>query len=107
MTDNAKIIPVASGKGGMRKSLFTANIAIALARMGNPTIAIDLGLDASDLHIFLNIANEYPGVGNFLKTRGLILSDLQVPTSFPNLKIITDDGRSPHMANITYGEKLS
>lgn len=106
VTDNAKIIPVAGGKGGVGKSLFTANIAVALARMGNPTTVIDLDLGSSNLHTFLNVPNKYPGVGDFLKARKLNLSDLQIPTSFPNLNIITGDGLSPHMANITYGEKI-
>jgi len=36
------IIPIASGKGGVGKTIFTANLAITLARMGKTVIAIDL-----------------------------------------------------------------
>ena len=41
------IIPVASGKGGVGKSLFTANLAIALAQQGHSVIAVDLDMGGS------------------------------------------------------------
>lgn len=100
------IIPIASGKGGVGKSIFAANIAIALAQLGYSTIAVDLDLGGSNLNHYLNIPNEYPGVGDFLRKKGTFFSDLQVPTSIPNLTLISGDGLSPHMANITYAEKI-
>ena len=44
MTPLKTIIPIASGKGGVGKSIFSANLAIALARLGHPTVAVDLDL---------------------------------------------------------------
>ncbi|MBW1800248.1 MAG: P-loop NTPase [Deltaproteobacteria bacterium] len=34
------IIPIASGKGGVGKTFFTANLGVALAEMGHPAIKI-------------------------------------------------------------------
>jgi flagellar biosynthesis protein FlhG len=39
-----KIVPIASGKGGVGKTFLTANLAIALAEAGHPTIAVDMHL---------------------------------------------------------------
>ncbi|MGA1868915.1 MAG: P-loop NTPase [bacterium] len=100
------IIPIASGKGGVGKSIISANIGIALAQFGHSTIVVDLDLGASNLHHYLNIPNEYPGIGEFLKREEIFFPDLQVPTSVPNLTLISGDGLSPHMANITYAEKM-
>ena len=48
-----KIIPIASGKGGVGKSLLAANLSVALAEAGKKVILTDLDLGASNLHIFL------------------------------------------------------
>jgi len=99
------IIPVASGKGGVGKSWFTANLALALARLGKRTLAIDLDLGGSNLHSLLGVPNKYPGVGDFVKNKGLELSQLAVPTPFTNLQLIPGDGQSLFMGNIGHAEK--
>ncbi|NIQ98502.1 MAG: CpsD/CapB family tyrosine-protein kinase, partial [Desulfuromonadales bacterium] len=50
MSEDTVIIPVAGGKGGVGKSLLTANLAIALAQAGQKTIAVDLDMGGSNLH---------------------------------------------------------
>ena len=39
-----QIIPIASGKGGVGKSLVSANLAIALAQSGKRVVLVDLDL---------------------------------------------------------------
>jgi flagellar biosynthesis protein FlhG len=94
------IIPVASGKGGVGKSLLAANLAIALARRGHTVIAIDLDLGGSNLHSFLGLKNHAPGVGDFLKARSAGLKDLVSPTGIDNLGFVAGDARTPFLANI-------
>jgi flagellar biosynthesis protein FlhG len=94
------IIPVASGKGGTGKSLVSSNLAIALSRMGNSTVIIDLDFGGSNLHSYLGLPNKYPGVGDFLKGRRSTFSSLLMPTKFSNLRFMPGDGRTPFMANI-------
>lgn len=106
MTTQTTIIPVAGGKGGVGKSLFTANLALALAQSGHPTIAVDLDLGGSNLHSFLGLPNENPGVGDFLLARCADLEELVVPTGFPHLRFLPGDGRNPFMANITHAHKV-
>jgi len=102
----ATIIPIAGGKGGVGKSFFTANLAIALAEMGHPTVAVDMDLGGSNLHFFLGLPNRFPGIGDFLKARSAELEEMLVSTEIPNLRFLPGDGRSPFMANIPHAQKI-
>ena len=66
---NRTIIPIASGKGGVGKSFITANLAIALAKLGKQVIVADLDFGGSNLHTCLGIHNTHPGIGDFLRAR--------------------------------------
>lgn len=94
------IIPIASGKGGVGKSLFAANLSIALARLGHSVIAVDLDLGGSNLYTHLGVPNTHPGIGDFLKSGNIEFNRLLVDTGVPNLRFIPGDGRTPFMANI-------
>jgi flagellar biosynthesis protein FlhG len=100
------IIPIASGKGGVGKTFFTANLAIALAEMGHPTIAVDTDLGGSNLHFSLGLHNRFPGIGSFLKARSAELEEMLVTTEIPNLQFLPGDGTSPFMANIPHAQKI-
>lgn len=106
MNKRAKIIPIASGKGGVGKSFLTANLAFALAEMGHQTVAVDMDLGGSNLHSFLGFSNGFPGVGDFLKARTAELEELLVATETPNLQFLAGDGMTPFMANIPYAQKI-
>ncbi len=101
------IIPIAGGKGGVGKSILAANLAVSLAEQGYSIIAIDLDLGASNLHTCLGIPNVFPGIGDYLKTGDMRLSDLFVKTGIPNLKFLPGDGRTPFMADISYELRYS
>ena len=106
MNTSPTFIPVASGKGGVGKSFLTANLAIALAERGHQTIAVDLDLGGSNLYSFLGLPNRFPGIGDFIKTKGGEISDFLVSTDISNLKFLPGDGKTPFMANITYAQKI-
>lgn len=106
MKKKTSIIPVAGGKGGVGKTFFVANLAIAMANMGYKTVAVDMDLGGSNLHFFLGLPNRFPGIGDFLKARSAELADLIVSTEVPNLQFIPGEGLTPFMANIPYVQKL-
>ncbi len=106
MGNEATIIPIASGKGGVGKTLLTANIGVALAQLGHSTVVVDLDLGGANLHAALGIPNDFPGIGDALKLNRGQLSDLLVPTPITNLKFLPGDGRIPFMANITHHQKM-
>ena len=65
-----QIIPVASGKGGVGKSLLSANLAIALGQSGKKVILADLDLGASNLHLVLGVQSPKQGLGTWLTGHG-------------------------------------
>lgn len=100
------ILPVASGKGGVGKSMLTANLAAALALAGHTVVAVDLDLGGSNLHTWLKLPNTHPGIGDFLKRRLENLGQLVVPTAIAGLGLLPGDGRMPFMANISHEQKI-
>jgi flagellar biosynthesis protein FlhG len=100
------IIPIASGKGGVGKSIFAASLATALAGKGYDTVAVDLDLGGSNLHTYLGLSNTSPGVGDYLKQRLPSLQELMIPTGIKNLRFLPGDGKTPFMANIPTAQRF-
>jgi flagellar biosynthesis protein FlhG len=106
LSEPPTIIPIAGGKGGVGKSLITANLAIALAEMGHSTVVVDLDLGNSNLHSLLGLSNRYPGIGDYLRTGNFAFEELSIVTQTPHLLFLPGDGRMPFMANITHSQKI-
>ncbi len=86
-----KIIPVASGKGGVGKSVFSANLALRLAAAGAETVVIDLDLGGSNLHTYLGLRNTRVGIGNMLSSSGKKLADFVHDTGREHLRYVPGD----------------
>ncbi|MFW6368452.1 MAG: P-loop NTPase [Spirochaetota bacterium] len=102
-----RILPVASGKGGVGKSLIAANLAIALAENNRSVILADLDLGGSNLHLILGAGGHRSeqGIGSFLSGDGSDFSDFIQPTEYPNLRFISGDGEIPGLANVSSAQK--
>lgn len=55
----ARVIAVTSGKGGVGKTNFSSNMALALAESGKRVIAVDADLGLANLHVILGINPQY------------------------------------------------
>ena len=55
MTTRASILAVTSGKGGVGKTFFSANLAAALARQGERVLVLDADLGLANLDVVLNL----------------------------------------------------
>jgi flagellar biosynthesis protein FlhG len=97
-----RIIPIASGKGGVGKSTITANLGILLASTGRTVVVVDLDLGASNLHTLFGISNTHEGISRLFKKASPPLEDLLVSTSFPRLYVLLGDNLIPGTANIPY-----
>ncbi|MDR0389914.1 MAG: P-loop NTPase [Spirochaetaceae bacterium] len=95
-----RIIPIASGKGGVGKSLIAANLAVAFAQSGQKVVLADLDLGASNLHLVIGYQSPRTGVGAFLNNTRADFSQIIVETDIPNLRFIPGDGELPGAANL-------
>ncbi len=100
-----KIIPIASGKGGVGKSLLTANLGIALAEQGKRTTVIDLDLGGSNLHTCLGLKNRNAGIGNFLSDPKVKFEDVIVRTPYDQLRFVPGDVLVTGMGDIQPAQK--
>ena len=55
MTRRASILAITSGKGGVGKTFFSANLAAALARRGEKVLVLDADLGLANLDVVLNL----------------------------------------------------
>jgi len=95
-----RIIPVASGKGGVGKSLIAANLGVALAQASQRVIVADLDLGASNLHLVLGYLAPQMGIGTFLNNPKANLTDVIVDTEVRGLRFIPGDTEIPGTANL-------
>ena len=95
-----RIIPVASGKGGVGKSLVSANLGVAFAKAGQRVVVADLDLGASNLHLVLGHHAPKKGIGTFLSNTKSNFNDVIADTDIPGLRFIPGDTEIPGMANL-------
>ena len=101
-----QIIPIASGKGGVGKSLLSANLAIALGKAGKKVLLVDLDLGASNLHLVIGQQAPKKGIGTFLtgtEDFDAIITD----TDYENVQFIAGDSEIPGMSSIKTAQKNS
>jgi ATP-binding protein involved in chromosome partitioning len=84
-----KIIAVASGKGGVGKSLTASSIALYLSQKGQKVGLLDLDLYGPSQHIILGLKEEYPK-----EEKGIIPPDVH-DISFMSIVYFTRDKPSP------------
>ncbi|HUX37565.1 MAG TPA: P-loop NTPase [Rectinemataceae bacterium] len=105
-----RIVPIASGKGGVGKSLVAANLSIALGQAGKRVVLADLDLGASNLHVILGLPPPKTGIGTFLAgipgpgSSGAFESVI-VDTDYQNLRFVPGDAELPGLANIRSSQK--
>ena len=83
-----QIIPVASGKGGVGKSLLSANLAIALGQAGKKVLLVDLDLGASNLHLVIGQSSPKKGIGTFLTGESKFEDIIHVNINFLPQKLL-------------------
>ena len=101
----SQIIPVASGKGGVGKSLLSANLAIALGQQGKKVVLVDLDLGASNLHM---VIGQHPGsasLGSWF-TEKSDFKDIIQPTDYQNVSFIAGDNQIPDLTSLKHVQKV-
>jgi len=99
-----QIIPVASGKGGVGKSLLSANLAIALGQAGKKVILADLDLGASNLHLVIGHQAPKKGLGTYL-TGQATFEEIITQSEYENVLFIPGDSEIPGLTTIKTSQK--
>lgn len=100
-----KIWAIGGGKGGVGKSLVSANVAICLALMGNKVVAVDLDLGGANLHTCLGLPIPQVTLSDYVSKKITNFEDLLVSTPINNLKIISGAQDELGMANLKHMHK--
>ncbi|MDR3019507.1 MAG: P-loop NTPase [Treponema sp.] len=100
-----RIIPIASGKGGVGKSLVAANLGVAFAQAGQRVVLTDLDLGASNLHLVLGHHSPQMGIGTFLNNTKSNFADVIAETDVRGLRFIPGDNEIPGTANLTVPQR--
>lgn len=95
-----QILTLASGKGGVGKSLIATNLSIALAQAGKNVVLVDLDLGGSNIHTILGFRSVAEGIGTYLSNTKLPFENIVLPTPYSGLRFIPGDTEIPGLANI-------
>lgn len=99
-----QIIPIASGKGGVGKSLVSANLAVALGKLGKSVILADLDLGASNLHLVLGQQAPKAGMGTYLSGNA-DFENIILQTDYTNVRFIPGDSEIPGLTAMKLSQK--
>lgn len=100
-----KIWAIGGGKGGVGKSLVTANLSICLALMGYKVISLDLDLGGANLHTCLGVGIPEKTLSDYLSKKVRSLNELLTPTPIANLSIISGAQDDVGIANLKQMQK--
>lgn len=101
-----RILAVGGGKGGIGKSLISANMGIELARRGRRVVLVDADLGGANLHTCLGIDQPRRTLSEFIERRLENIEEAATPTGIPNLALVS--GAMDHLdaANPRYAQKM-
>jgi flagellar biosynthesis protein FlhG len=100
-----RIYAVGGGKGGVGKSIVASNLALALAATGQRTAVVDVDLGGANLHTLFGVARPRHTLTDFVRGDAAELADLLVPTSVPDVALISGARALPDMANPKHAQK--
>jgi flagellar biosynthesis protein FlhG len=87
------IIAIGGAKGGIGKSIFSANLGVFLSNIGKRTVLIDLDLGGANLHLYLGETSLPYTLHDFLSQRVSKIENIMVPTKFGPKLIGGDSSR--------------
>jgi flagellar biosynthesis protein FlhG len=96
---------VASGKGGVGKSVVSSSLAIALAETGPRAVAVDLDLGGANLHTLFGAERARRTLTDFLAGRIPSLEEALTPTSVPGVRLLSGARAALDAANAPHAHK--
>ena len=100
-----RVWAVGGGKGGVGKSVISANLGVALARSSQQVVVFDADLGGANLHTLLGMSEPRLGLADFLSREVATLQEVRVPTPVEGLSLISSTGGPLDMANPKSAQK--
>lgn len=100
-----RVWAVGGGKGGVGKSVVTSSLAAAIAGTGRRCAVIDVDLGGANLHTLLDAPRPRRTLSHFISGEVKSLAELMVPTSVPNLSLVSGRDALIEMANPKHAQK--
>jgi len=100
-----RIWAVGGGKGGVGKSVVSANLAAAMAAAGRRCVILDADLGGANLHTLLGVSRPRHSLSQLLTGDVSSLADLMVQTSVPGLWLVSGNQALLEMANPSHSQK--
>jgi flagellar biosynthesis protein FlhG len=104
--NSKKIIAVGGAKGGVGKSMLSANLAVGLALLGQKVVLADLDLGGADVHLYTGVKSLAKTWNDFLDKKVDSIKEILTPTAFDGLSLIGGDSSRLGSANLPYSQKL-
>lgn len=100
------IVSVASGKGGVGKSMVVSNLGLLLAKKGFRVTLVDMDLGGANLHILFGMFHPPSTLTDFLTNTLNDLNEIAHPIpSLSSLKLIPGTGETLITANLQHTKK--
>jgi flagellar biosynthesis protein FlhG len=100
-----KIIAVGGGKGGVGKSMFSANLAVGLSLLGQKVVLADLDLGGADVHLYTGVKSLAKTWNDFLDKKADSIEGILTPTAFRGSSLIGGDSSRLGGANLPHAQK--
>lgn len=102
LSRNTRIITVASGKGGVGKTNFSTNLAIAYAQMGKRVVLMDADLGLANVNVILGIIPKYNLYHLIRKQKSM--QDIILDTNY-GIQIVAGASGFARIANLSEEER--
>ena len=100
-----RVIAVGGGKGGVGKSMLTANLGVALASRGARVALVDADLGGANLHTCLGVAQPAKTLSDFVDGRADRIEDVLVDTGIERLQLVSGAQDVLDAANVRHARK--
>lgn len=98
------VIAVGGGKGGVGKSVVSANLAAVLAQSGYRVLAVDLDVGCANLHSHFGVSMPQRSLADFLVSRRLAFKDIILPAPVQGLAFVAG-GREDQLLDVFESSK--